>query len=89
MKNNSEDNISWDLIHPSILLLSSTAAITSTLIRILSFVAGKNLHASYQGPHSRSSAVTIEAKDMVSTKRDKMIQNLSHAGRRLFLLSPV
>lgn len=58
-------------------ILSNAAAITSTLTRILSFAAGKNLQASYQGPHSRSSAVKLEAKDMVSPKRDKMIQNIT------------
>jgi len=61
-------------------ILSNTAAITSALSRILSFVARKNLQASYKRPHARSSAVKVEAKDMVSQKCNKMIQNLSHAG---------
>jgi len=76
MNNNSKDRylLGFDT-SKNASMLSNTAAITSTLTRILSYVTGKNLRASYQGPHARSSAVKLEAKDMVSPKRDKMIQN--------------
>jgi len=86
MNNNSEDRylLGFDT-SKNASLLSNTVAITSTLTRILSFVAGKNLQASYLGPHARSSAVKLEAKDTVSPKRYKMTQNLSHVGGQHFL----
>jgi len=72
MNNNSKDRylLGFDTSKDAS-ILSNTAAITSTLTRVLSFIAGKNLRASYQEPHARSSAVKLEAKDMVSWKRDK------------------
>ena len=91
MKNNSEDRylLGFDTFKNTS-ILGNTAAITSALTRILSFVAGKNSRASYRGPHARSSTAKMQANETVSPKRDKMIRNLSQAGgQHFFIVSSV